>query len=72
MRKSMPLFICIGITLLNSGCSLHAVRPYERSQLVKLDRVQRRDEVPAAQRIRHSDLQEAARDARQDDIAGRR
>jgi hypothetical protein len=72
MRSSTALFVCIGITLLTNGCSLHAVRPYERSQLVKLDRAQLRDEVPAAQRNRHRDLQEAARDARQDDIAGRR
>jgi hypothetical protein len=63
--------IGISVSLL-AACGMHPVRPYQRSSLAKAAVAARQDGMLAEQRVRELNGQEAARDARHDDVAARR
>lgn len=71
VRLGLCLLMTITIGFLGA-CGMHPVRPYERSQLARTAVSAQRDTVLSAQRARALDAQEAARDARRDDVAARR
>lgn len=72
MGLRTTLILALALCVVGGGCSLHAVRPYERARTIQSEREAQARMPQDAAEVRHLRAEESFRDARQDDVAGRR